>query len=58
MAQVHKHAAAKHDLIEHFVYLAEKAGLDTAERFLTQVAQTRSANSPARAPSASLTHNN
>ncbi len=34
MAKVYQHAAARHDLIEHFVYLAENAGLDTAERFL------------------------
>ncbi len=37
MAQVRKHAAAKRDLVEHFVYLAENAGLDTAERFILQV---------------------
>ena len=37
MAQVHKHAAAKRDLVEHFVYLAENASVETAERFLLQV---------------------
>jgi toxin ParE1/3/4 len=26
--------AARRDLVEHFVYLADEAGLDTAERFL------------------------
>jgi len=36
MGKVHKHAAAKRDLVEHFVYLAENAGLETAERFLLQ----------------------
>ncbi|MGD1103948.1 MAG: hypothetical protein ABSA59_18005 [Terriglobia bacterium] len=36
MGQVHKHAAAKRDLVEHFVYLAENAGLETADRFLLQ----------------------
>jgi toxin ParE1/3/4 len=40
MAQVHKYAAAKRDLVEHFVYLAENAGLDRAERFLLQVEQS------------------
>ena len=34
MAQVHKRARAKRDLIEHYVYLAEEAGSDTAARFL------------------------
>jgi toxin ParE1/3/4 len=40
MAQVHKHAAAKRDLVEHFVYLAENAGLDTAERFMLKVEES------------------
>lgn len=35
MPRVTPHAAARRDLVEHFVYLAENAGLDTAERFLT-----------------------
>lgn len=35
MPKGHQRAAAKRDLVEHFVYLAENAGLDTAERFLT-----------------------
>ena len=34
MAKVYQHTAARRDLIEHFVYLAENAGLDIAERFL------------------------
>jgi toxin ParE1/3/4 len=34
MATVYRHAAARRDLIEQFVYLAEEAGLNTAERFL------------------------
>jgi toxin ParE1/3/4 len=28
--------AARRDLIEHYVHLAEHAGLDTAERFMTR----------------------
>jgi toxin ParE1/3/4 len=36
MGHLHKHAAAKRDLVEHFVYLAENAGLETADRFLLQ----------------------
>lgn len=35
MPTVYQHAAAKRDLVEQFVYFAEEAGLDTAERFLT-----------------------
>ena len=34
MSTVTKREAARRDLIEHFVYLAEEAGLDVAERFL------------------------
>jgi toxin ParE1/3/4 len=34
MLKVHQREAARCDLVEHFVYLAENAGLDTAERFL------------------------
>jgi len=36
MHRVHRRAAARRDLVEHYVYLAENAGEDTAERFLTQ----------------------
>ena len=35
MPKVYQRAAARRDLVEHFVYLAENAGLETAERFLT-----------------------
>jgi hypothetical protein len=31
MGQILKHTAAKHDLVEHFVYPAENAGLETAD---------------------------
>ena len=36
MPTVTKREAARRDLIEHFVYLAEEAGLDVAERFLAK----------------------
>lgn len=36
MPQVYQRASARRDLVEHFVYLAENAGLEIAERFLTQ----------------------
>ena len=35
MPTVYQRAAARRDLVEQFIYLAEQAGLDTAERFLT-----------------------
>ena len=34
-ATVHKRARANRDLVEHYVYLAETAGIETAERFLS-----------------------
>ncbi|AGY57405.1 type II toxin-antitoxin system RelE/ParE family toxin [Gloeobacter kilaueensis] len=34
MPRIVQRVAARDDLIEHFVYLAENAGLDVAERFL------------------------
>ena len=34
MAKVYQRAAARRDLVDHFAYLAENAGLDTAERFI------------------------
>ena len=34
MPKVHQRATARRDLVEHFVYLVENAGLDIAERFL------------------------
>ena len=37
MPKIYQRAAARRDLVEHFVYLAENANLETAERFLTQV---------------------
>jgi toxin ParE1/3/4 len=35
MAAVYKRAGAKRDLVESYVYLAEHAGIETAERFLS-----------------------
>ena len=35
IAKVYHHDQARRDLIEHFVYLAENAGLAVAEQFLT-----------------------
>ena len=40
MSKVRQRAAARRDLVEQFVYLAENAGLDTAERFLTNAEAT------------------
>lgn len=34
MPKVYQRATARRDLVEHFEYLADNAGLDTAERFL------------------------
>ena len=34
MPKAYQREAARRDLVEHFVYLAENASLDTAERFL------------------------
>lgn len=34
MSKIHQRASARRDLVEHFVFLADNAGLDTAERFL------------------------
>lgn len=36
MPKIYQRAAARRDLVEHFVYLAENANLETAERFLVQ----------------------
>ena len=36
MPKIYQRAAARRDLVEHFVYLAENANLETAERFLAQ----------------------
>jgi toxin ParE1/3/4 len=38
--KVYQRAAARRDLIEHFVYLAEAADLDAAERFLAAARTT------------------
>jgi toxin ParE1/3/4 len=40
MPKVYQRAAARRDLVDHFVYLAENAGLDAAERFLTRAEAT------------------
>lgn len=34
MAVIYKRPAARRDLVEHYVYLAENAGEETADRFL------------------------
>ncbi len=36
-SRVRRRTLAKRDLVEHFVYLAENAGVETAGRFLTAV---------------------
>ena len=36
MPVVTKREAARRDLVEHFVYLTEDAGLDVADRFLSR----------------------
>jgi len=36
MLTVHQRAAARRDLVDHFVYLAENASIDIAERFLAR----------------------
>ena len=38
MPKVYQRAAARRDLVEHFVYLAEHAGLEVAECFLANAA--------------------
>ena len=40
MARITQRPAARRDLIHHFVYLAEHAGLETAQRFRQAAAQT------------------
>lgn len=40
MPRIDQREAARRDLIAHFVYLAENAGLDVAGRFLTQAEAT------------------
>ena len=55
MPTVYQRAAVRRDLVEQFIYLAEQAGLDTAERFLSNA--EASFNDLARQPmiGASLT---
>src|SRR6266852_1464528 len=36
MTGVQKHSAAKRDLVQHYIYLFDNAGLEVAERFLLQ----------------------
>ena len=40
MPAVHKRASAKRDLIEHYVYVAEHGGVETADRFLTNAGES------------------
>ena len=40
MPKVYQREVARRDLVEHFVYLAENASLDTAERFLERAETT------------------
>ena len=40
MPVVRLREAARRDLVEHFVYLAENAGLDVADRFLSNAEAT------------------
>ena len=40
MPTVRQRAAARRDLIDHFVYLGEKAGLVTADRFIAKAEVT------------------
>lgn len=35
MPRIHRRASARRDLVEHFVYLVDNAGLHVADRFLT-----------------------
>jgi toxin ParE1/3/4 len=40
MARVYQRATARRDLIQHYVHLAETAGEETADRFLTHARST------------------
>jgi toxin ParE1/3/4 len=40
MPNARQRAVARRDLVEHFVYLAENAGIETAERFLANAEAT------------------
>jgi toxin ParE1/3/4 len=37
---IRKRASAKRDLVEHYIYLAEHAGIESAERFLLNADQS------------------
>lgn len=59
MPKIYQRAAARLDLVEHFVYLAENASPDMAERFLTnaQVSFSELAGQPMMgAPLTALRH--
>lgn len=47
MPTVYKRAAAKRDLVENYVYLAEHAGIETAERFLSSANESFNDLAPA-----------
>jgi toxin ParE1/3/4 len=55
MRRVYKRPTARRDLIEHYVYLAENAGEETAERFFTQAERTFTDLAENREMGASLT---
>jgi toxin ParE1/3/4 len=38
MMRIRQSAAARSDLVDHFVYLAENGGVEVADRFLESVA--------------------
>ena len=40
MSAIGKREAANRDLVEHFVYLAENASIDAAERFLSKAEES------------------
>ncbi|MBV8728169.1 MAG: type II toxin-antitoxin system RelE/ParE family toxin [Acidobacteriia bacterium] len=40
MSQVSKRATARRDLVQHYIYLAEQAGVETADRFLMKAEET------------------
>jgi len=58
MPKVHQRVAARRDLVEHFVYLAEHASLDTAERFISnaEVSFNTLADQPTMGASVTLKH--
>jgi toxin ParE1/3/4 len=60
MSVVTKRATARRDLIEHFVYLAENASIDIANRFLANAEATFNdlAQQPAMGAPLTLRHSN